>query len=59
MRQHHPPAGATIPYFQRVRGRDGLWWWAKCPVCGRVVMDKDGYGPSRHWRRMEQREATQ
>jgi len=57
MRQHH--AGYPVPYFEQVRGRDGLWWWAKCPVCGRVILNKDGFGPANHWRRMQRREEAQ
>jgi uncharacterized C2H2 Zn-finger protein len=47
----------AVPYFRAVQGPDGYWWWAECPRCGKVVKDKDGYGPSRHWDRMRKLEA--
>ena len=39
-----------IPHFQGVQGPDHKWWWAKCPRCGEVVLNKDGTGPARHWK---------
>jgi len=38
-----------VPYFRSVLGPDGMWWWAECPRCGKVVLNKDGLGPARHW----------